>query len=246
MLNVLIADDSNMIRRNLKKILEEAGHKVIAEAGDGKFAYHAYKKHLPDLVTMDITMPGMDGITSVKHIVKEYPNAKIIMVTAHGQEEMVFEAIQSGASGYILKPLDKEKILEIIEKVFDIKHSEEMKKADDDNEITTFYIENLGGTFIARIKTKNESLEKDIMGEIRRYIKNLFIIKPLNLIFDFGDIKLFNGEAVHEFFKLVKEINELDSIVKIHLPRPELQEVFKETYKNHKGAKAKIITKINA
>jgi len=73
---------------------------------------------MPDLVTMDITMPDMDGITAVKKIKKEYPDANIIMITSHGQEEMVRQAIISGARGYILKPILVDKVEESIDKIF--------------------------------------------------------------------------------------------------------------------------------
>lgn len=118
MLKVLIVDDSLIIRKKISKILENLGHEVVFDATNGQEAIDAYKNYKPDLVTMDITMPDMDGITAVKHIIKDDKEAKIIMVTSHGQEDMVIKSIQSGAVGYILKPITEEKMAQVIGEVF--------------------------------------------------------------------------------------------------------------------------------
>lgn len=81
MAKILIVDDSKIMRINLKKIFEELGHTVVAEAGDGNAALEAYEEHSPDLVTMDITMPGMSGIETVEAMMKRFPSAKIIMTS---------------------------------------------------------------------------------------------------------------------------------------------------------------------
>lgn len=118
MLKVLIVDDSLIIRKKVSKILENLGHEVLFDATNGQEAIDAYVKYKPDLVTMDITMPDMDGITAVKHIIKDDKDAKIIMVTSHGQEDMVIKSIQAGAVGYILKPISDEKLAQVIGEVF--------------------------------------------------------------------------------------------------------------------------------
>lgn len=118
MLKVLIVDDSLIIRKKVSKILENLGHEVVFDATNGQEAIDAYVKYKPDLVTMDITMPDMDGITAVKHIMKDDKEAKIIMVTSHGQEDMVIKSIQAGAVGYILKPITDEKLAQVIGEVF--------------------------------------------------------------------------------------------------------------------------------
>jgi len=118
MLNVMVVDDSTIIRKLLTRELEKMGHTVVAQARNGKEAVDLYQKHLPDFVTMDITMPVMDGIESLKRIKRGYPDAKIIMVTSHGEELQVMTAITSGAKGYILKPIKEDKILEAIVKIF--------------------------------------------------------------------------------------------------------------------------------
>ncbi|MBF0264915.1 MAG: response regulator [Gammaproteobacteria bacterium] len=118
MLNILIVDDSLIIRKKLTKLIEKLGHSVLYDASNGQEAIDAYGSKKPDLVTMDITMPDMDGITAVKEIIKLDSEAKIIMVTSHGQEDMVIKSIQAGAVGYILKPITEDKLAASIGEVF--------------------------------------------------------------------------------------------------------------------------------
>jgi len=115
-LNILVVDDALIIRRSLKKMLEQLGHNVVAESKDGIESILDYVKYKPDLVTMDITMPNMNGIEAVGEIKKIDPDAKIIMVTSHGQEEMVIGAIKAGAKGYLLKPITIPKIIHELQK----------------------------------------------------------------------------------------------------------------------------------
>ncbi|EHR77514.1 chemotaxis protein CheY [Thermococcus litoralis DSM 5473] len=117
MAKVLIVDDAAFMRMLVKKILVQAGHQVVGEAGNGKEAVEKYKELKPDLVTMDIVMPEMDGISAVKEIMKIDPNAKIIMITAVGQEAKVMEALKSGAKGYIVKPFQAPKVIEEVNRV---------------------------------------------------------------------------------------------------------------------------------
>jgi two-component system chemotaxis response regulator CheY len=118
MLKVLIVDDSLIIRKKIRKIVETLGHEVLTDATNGQEAIDAYAKYKPDLVTMDITMPDMDGITAVKNIIANDAHAKIIMVTSHGQEDMVIKSIQAGAVGYMLKPITDDKMAQAIGEVF--------------------------------------------------------------------------------------------------------------------------------
>ncbi|AOZ93033.1 response regulator [Paenibacillus crassostreae] len=115
--NILIADDASFMRMMLKDILVKGGHTVVGEAENGKVAIEKYKSLSPDLVTMDITMPVMEGIEAVKHIREIDPQAKIIMCSAMGQQDMVIQAIQAGAQEFIVKPFHGERILTSISKV---------------------------------------------------------------------------------------------------------------------------------
>ncbi len=114
---ILIVDDAAFMRMMLRDILTKNGYTVVGEAENGAVAVEKYKELRPDLVTMDITMPEMDGITAVKEIRKIDPNAKIIMCSAMGQQAMVIDSIQAGARDFIVKPFQPERVLEAVAKV---------------------------------------------------------------------------------------------------------------------------------
>ena len=117
-IRVLIVDDSMFVAKQLGQILTSEGYEVIATAVDGKDGLDKYKDLCPnvDLVTMDITMPEMDGISAVKAIRKIDPKAKIVMCSAMGQQAMVIDAIQAGAKDFIVKPFQADRVLEAISK----------------------------------------------------------------------------------------------------------------------------------
>lgn len=114
---VLIVDDADFMRMMIKDILIKNGYEIAGEATDGNSALQKYKEINPDLVTMDITMPEMDGVDTVKAIIDYDPDAKIIMVSAIGQQAIVIDAIQAGAKDFIVKPFMPERVLEAITKV---------------------------------------------------------------------------------------------------------------------------------
>ncbi|WP_019242298.1 MULTISPECIES: response regulator [Bacillus] len=113
---ILIVDDAAFMRMMIKDILSKNGFDIVGEAADGMQAVEKYKEIQPDLVTMDITMPEMDGITALKEIKKINPAAKIIMCSAMGQQAMVIDAIQAGARDFIVKPFQADRVLEAINK----------------------------------------------------------------------------------------------------------------------------------
>ena len=117
MTRVLIADDAAFMRMMLKDILTKNGFEVVGEASNGKEAVSKYEELKPDLVTLDITMPEMDGIQTLKQIMASDSLAKVIMCSAMGQQSMVIEAIQSGAKDFIVKPFQPERVMESISKV---------------------------------------------------------------------------------------------------------------------------------
>lgn len=116
MARVLIVDDAAFMRMMIKDILEKNGYQIVGEASNGIKAVEIYKAEKPDVVTMDITMPDMDGIEAVKEIKAFDPAAKIIMCSAMGQQTMVMDAIRSGARDFIVKPFQAERVLEAIRK----------------------------------------------------------------------------------------------------------------------------------
>ncbi len=114
---VLIVDDAAFMRMMIKNILTKNGYDVVAEAENGQIAVEMYKDFKPDLVTMDITMPEMNGIEGVKEILNIDPHANVIMCSAMGQQSMVMEAIQAGAKDFIVKPFQQDRILQAMERV---------------------------------------------------------------------------------------------------------------------------------
>ena len=117
MANFLIVDDSRTSRKILKGILEGAGFTVVGEATNGQEAYDKYVELQPDVVTMDITMPVLDGIGGLKKIKEAFPESKVVMVTAAGQKNKMLEAVQNGADEFIPKPFDAEQLVATLKKV---------------------------------------------------------------------------------------------------------------------------------
>ncbi|WAA10864.1 response regulator [Fervidibacillus albus] len=116
MAKILVADDSQFMRTTLTNVIRKLNHEVAAEAKTGKEAVQLYRKHRPDLVFMDITMPDMNGIEAVKLIKKDDPDASIIICSAMGQQKIVVEAIEAGAKDFIVKPFEEVRIVETIER----------------------------------------------------------------------------------------------------------------------------------
>jgi two-component system chemotaxis response regulator CheY len=114
MAKVLIVDDAAFMRMMIKDILEKNDFEIVGEANNGIVAVDLYKKEKPDVVTMDITMPDMDGIEAVKQIKAFDPDAKVIMCSAMGQQSMVMDAIRAGAKDFIVKPFQADRVLEAI------------------------------------------------------------------------------------------------------------------------------------
>lgn len=117
MAKILIVDDSRTSRKILKGILEGEGYEIVGEATNGQEGYEKYIELKPDVVTMDITMPVLDGIEALKKIKGDHPDAKVVMVTAAGQKTKMVEAVQNGASEFVSKPFEPEQLKTIIDKV---------------------------------------------------------------------------------------------------------------------------------
>lgn len=114
--SVLIADDAAFMRMMIKNILAEAGYDIVGEAENGTVAVSKYVELKPDLTTMDITMPEMDGLTALKEIRGHDPAARVVMCSAMGQQSMVIESIQAGAKDFIVKPFQPDRVLEAVQK----------------------------------------------------------------------------------------------------------------------------------
>jgi two-component system chemotaxis response regulator CheY len=126
--NVLIVDDSSFARLTIRKYLEEAGHAIVGEAGNGEIALELYKQLSPDLTTMDMLMPVCDGLTSLKNILKYDPKAKVVICTEIGQQNIVIKSIQFGAKNFAVKPINKEIFLNMIDNILNDKCPQSKKK----------------------------------------------------------------------------------------------------------------------
>ena len=115
--NILVVDDAAFMRMMLKDILTKNGYTVVGEAANGREALDRYKELKPDLVTLDITMPDMDGLTAIKELRKLDGSANVIMCSAMGQQAMVIEAVQSGAKDFLVKPFQPERVIDAVKKV---------------------------------------------------------------------------------------------------------------------------------
>lgn len=117
MAKILIADDSVLMRKTLNTILLEAGFAVVAEAGNGYEACIEFDKHMPDLVTLDINMPFINGIEALRAILSKHPHAKIIMVSSEDCSSLISHAINMGAKDYVIKPFSIQGLINTINKV---------------------------------------------------------------------------------------------------------------------------------
>ena len=117
MKTVLIVDDAIFMRSTLKQILKNTDYEVVGEAENGEKAIEEYKRLSPDIVTMDITMPVMNGVDAVKEIISIDEEAKIIMISAMGQQGYVLETINAGATNFIVKPFNKEKVIKVFDEI---------------------------------------------------------------------------------------------------------------------------------
>jgi len=114
---VLVVDDTLFMRVAISNMFTEWGYEVVGNAGNGKEAVAMYRELQPDLVTMDVTMPVMTGIEAVKEIIPEFPDAKIIMITALGQQKLIVEAIESGAKDFMTKPFEPERLKAVVDQL---------------------------------------------------------------------------------------------------------------------------------
>ena len=117
MARILVADDASFMRQIIREIVESDGHEVVAEAADGVQAVDEFRKHQPDVVTMDIVMPKRSGIDAVKGILELDGSARVVMCSALGQETLVTEALQAGAVDFIVKPFKPDAVIKTLRKV---------------------------------------------------------------------------------------------------------------------------------
>ena len=122
MKKLLIVDDTLFIRETIKRMLDEVDVdiEIVGEADNGEDAIRLYREKRPDLVTMDITMPNKNGLEATKEICAEFPDAKIIMVTAVGQQKNVITALENGATDFMTKPFTKERLIDMLKQHLEV------------------------------------------------------------------------------------------------------------------------------
>lgn len=118
-MKLLIVDDSTLIRRSIERFANKFQFTEIRTAGNGATALKEFHQFMPDAITMDITMPEMDGLTCVEAIMREKPEAKILVISALADKSTAVEAIKRGASGFLLKPFTEETLIESLEELFE-------------------------------------------------------------------------------------------------------------------------------
>ncbi|OFI05868.1 chemotaxis protein CheY [Clostridium acetireducens DSM 10703] len=218
MANILVVDDSAIMRVNLRSVLTRGGHTVIAEAEDAQQAYLEYKKCHPDLVTMDVNMPGMSGIEVTRKILKEYPKANVIIVSSLEQRDLVIDALEAGAKHYILKPITSEKLLERIDAVLKNKYEcekaptieEKIKEMKEQKKY--FSIKNEKGVFVVKI---NEDIDLKGLELLDTAISGLLFVEPLDIVFDFDEIETIGMDIYQGIVEQTKKLFEAKAAVKV-------------------------------
>lgn len=117
MAKVMIVDDALVMRKTLSSMLSQMGHTIVGEVSSGVQAIAEYESQQPDVVTMDLNMPGMDGIKAIETIMERFPEARILVISALGQKHMVFNAIEKGAKNYLVKPITADKLATVLNSV---------------------------------------------------------------------------------------------------------------------------------
>jgi len=196
---ILVVDDSGIVRRNMEIMLKSAGHEVVAEVDNGLSAYAEYKKKLPDLVTMDLTMPGMDGIETMQKIIAEFPLAKIIVVSGINQKDIIVKAIRCGACHFIVKPMNQEKVLSVVNMVLlkEIDHTKRLELAEKlavvdleekEAQAPSYTIQDKDGKYI--LVNISEQINNESVAKLGQEIENLLFKFNSKFIFDFGKGKM--------------------------------------------------------
>ncbi len=211
MAKVLVVDDSRTMLLIMRKLLEELGHQVVAEAANGQEAIAAYDAHTPDLVTMDITMPVMDGISAVQQIVRRHPEAKIIMVSAYGHSKMVLKAISMGAKHFLVKPIIAERARKVINEVLSGSAS---STASDLDALKTapFSIEKKSAGFVVRVK---EELDKTGATDLQQALGDLSSLANLKIILLFPDKVDYSPSISARIYAAVKKLQRSGAQVSI-------------------------------
>lgn len=217
MARILIVDDSIIMRRNLTAILKEVGHTIVSEAANGRQAYLQYRIHKPDIVTMDITMPNMDGIDALKQILEDDPTARVIMISALDQKSKVYTALRNGAKHYIIKPLTAEKITSVIDSVLLKETDTRSMIKKQETEKQAFDIMNDEGEFVININrnlTISDALV--LVGAVNGF---LYLDDP-KLVFNFDKFDVEGEEGLTKFEAILNKIRSVNGHFRILAKNP--------------------------
>ncbi len=226
--SILVVDDSPIMRKNLKAILTKSGYTVVAEAANGLDAYYAFEQHRPDLVTMDITMPVMDGIQATKKITTAFPEARIVVISAFDQRTMLFEAMENGAKHYIIKPITAEKLLTVIGNVLEAGSEQDQASTETaavaeqdrvEEAVPTLSIENHNGRFVINLA---EQLTLRHLDALQQAVQGLFFIKPLYIVLQFGKEQL-TEEIIARVAEIISLIKQAGGSVALQTQNQQLQ-----------------------
>ena len=218
----MVVDDSLVMRRILKAYFAQIGHNVVAEANGGEQALLYYDAYKPDLVTLDITMPGDDGTVILKHLIKKNPELKIIIVSAVTKKSTIMEALAGGAKYYILKPFTFEKIVSAVRGVFgDVEKEEVIKRAEEEVEFaikeeeSESVLNNIsemkkpeitpirGFSYSANIEAM-EGVSVAHIGDYKKMINDVLASNVEFINIDFGKVKDDVAEVIGEVKKITE------------------------------------------
>jgi DNA-binding NarL/FixJ family response regulator len=226
MAKILVVDDSYIMRMKIKTMLTNAGHDVVGEASNGEQAIIEYTQKQPDIVTMDISMPVMDGVSALRMIMSKFPRARVIVISALEKKNMVLTALDSGARNYLLKPIDEVKLMKVIDNVLkddkppkklwmngDTTEEEEAIAFDLETEIKTpFSIDNKSGTLVINI---GKTLHAENFSALSNAVQGLLFIKPLSIIINFGKVEDLEEELLEGIKKMIASIKAVNGSVKL-------------------------------
>jgi DNA-binding NarL/FixJ family response regulator len=215
----MVVDDSVVMRRVLKSYFSQIGHSVVAEAGNGEQALVYYDAFKPDLVTLDITMPGADGIEILKQLITKNSELKVIIVSSITKKTTIIEALTNGAKHYILKPFTFDKIVSAVRGVFgEIEMNDVIKQAEEEVDIAIE--EENAESVLNEVKNSIEaakifskfikiettgSIGKENMDEYKKIISDVSSISPELITIDLCKVKNIEKENLKKIKELTEE-----------------------------------------
>ena len=239
MARILVVDDSAVMRRNIIHTLTHAGHEIVAQASDGGQAYNLYKTNSPDLVTMDINMPEVNGLEAVKRIIADFPKAKIIMVSALDQKHMVLDALKCGAKHYIIKPINPENLVAVVNKILGVvprsaqaelpKKPRPAEARVEEEPESPFVVKNVNSTFHIRI---TKLLSMDSIGSLLQAVQGLLYVQPLNVAINFGGVETFPEELLNKIAEATNLIIKANGKLTVASQNEEFIHMVKEKHIN--------------